>query len=323
MHRKQRTKDDVQKEKEALIEESAKEKENLLEQITVLKSNIDDNEDVVKAKQRQLDRLSEENDSLLEQIDTYSSQLRTITKEKADSEESCRAAKDALAKSEKQALKAKEYEANLICLKEQGVQMANKLKVTEQELAAEKIVGNDKNIRIKELEEKLKQLEEKQADNHKSIQNDSEVKTMKKILEEKESKMEHLESAKFQLEKQNLDISQKNTGLIEELNQLNQEMKKRGEKVEKLEKINSDQLIKIRNLEQTNTERSSQTETLENLRHQCEEAENSLKLAVAEKEHLSEQLVKHKTETNALVNKERELKEQLEEFTSEKCLHKM
>ena len=61
-----------------------------------MKSNIDDNEDIGKAKQRQLDRLSEDNDSLVEQINTYSSQLRIITKEKTKTEEDIKATKDAL-----------------------------------------------------------------------------------------------------------------------------------------------------------------------------------------------------------------------------------
>ena len=68
-----KAKDEIQKEKEILQEEGIKEREDLLEQISVLKSNIDDNEDIKKAKQRQLDRLSEDNDSLVEQINTYSS----------------------------------------------------------------------------------------------------------------------------------------------------------------------------------------------------------------------------------------------------------
>ena len=79
-----------------LQEEGIKEREDLLEQISVLKSNIDDNEDIGKAKQRQLDRLSEDNDSLVEQINTYSSQLRIITKEKTKTEEDIKATKDAL-----------------------------------------------------------------------------------------------------------------------------------------------------------------------------------------------------------------------------------
>jgi len=313
-----KAKDDIQKEKEILQEEGVKEKDDLIEQIGVLKSNIDDNEDVMKAKQRQLDRLNGENDSLLEQIDTYSSQLKIVAKEKAKAEEDIKATKDALAKSEKQASKAKEHEASLICFKEQGIQMANKLKMTEQELAAEKILGNDKSSKIKVLEEKLKLSEEKHADNQKLVQSDNELERMKIMLEEKESNVGHLESVKFQLEKENLEVSQKNTGLIEELNQLNQEMKKRGEKIEKLEKINSDQHMKIKNLEQLNSEQTSQTETIDNIRHQYEEAEELLRQAVIEKENLSEQLVKYKTETNTFVNKEKELKDQLDEFTTEK-----
>jgi len=313
-----KAKDEIQKEKEILQEEGVKEKDDFLEQISVLKSNIDDNEDIVKAKQRQLDRLSEENDSLLEQINTYSTQLRIITKEKVKTEEDIKATKDALIKSEKQAAKAKEHEASLICFKEQGTQMTNKLKMIEQELAAEKIMGNDKNNQIKTLEEKLKLSKEKHADDQKIVQRGNELEMVKKLLEEKESSIEHLESARFQIEKENIEISQKNTGLIEELNQLNQEMKKRGEKIEKLEKINTDQHMKIKNLEQLNSEQTSQSETVDNIRHQYEEAEKLLRQALVEKENLSEQLVKYKTETNTFINREKEFKDQLDEFTIEK-----
>ena len=50
---------------------------------------------------------------------------------------------------------------------------------------------------------------------------------MKELLEEKKSNVRHLESVKFHIEKENVEITQKkNTGLIEKLNQLNQEIKK-------------------------------------------------------------------------------------------------
>ena len=50
---------------------------------------------------------------------------------------------------------------------------------------------------------------------------------MKELLEEKKSNVRHLESVKFHIEKENVEITQKkNTGLIEKLNQLNQEEKR-------------------------------------------------------------------------------------------------
>ena len=48
-----------------------------------------------------------------------------------------------------------------MCFKEQEIQMTNKLKMIEQELAAEKIMNNDKSNKIKALEEKLKLSEKK------------------------------------------------------------------------------------------------------------------------------------------------------------------
>ena len=137
-----------------------------------MKSNIDDNEDIGKAKQRQLDRLSEDNDSLVEQINTYSSQLRIITKEKTKTEEDIKAIKDALVKSEKQTSKAKEHEASLMCLKEQKIQMTIKLKMIEQELAAGLL--RKKRPRLKKILKPLKMLWSNLKSKHpkpRSIQN--------------------------------------------------------------------------------------------------------------------------------------------------------
>ena len=140
-----------------LQEEGIKEREDLLEQISVLKSNIDDNEDIKKAKQRQLDRLSEDNDSLVEQINTYSSQLRIITREKTKTEEDIKATKDAL----------------------------------------------------KALEEILKLSEKKHANDQKLVHSGIELGRMKELLEEKESNVGHLESVRFHIEKENVEITQK------------------------------------------------------------------------------------------------------------------
>ena len=170
-----------------------------------------------------------------------------------------------------------------MCFKEQEIQMTNKLKMIEQELAVEKIMNNDKSNKIKALEEKLKLSEKKHADNQKLVHSGNELGRMKELLEEKESNVGHLESVRFQIEKENVEISQKNTGLIEELNQLNQEVKKRGEKIEKLEKVNSDQHMKIKNLEQLNSEQTSQTETIDKIKQQYEESKKSLRQTVVEK----------------------------------------
>ena len=128
-----KAKDEIQKEKEILQEEGIKEKEDLLEQISVLKSNIDDNEDIGKAKQRQLDRLSEDNDSLVEQINTYSSQLRIITKEKTKTEEDIKATKDALkALEEKLKTIRKKKHANDQKLVHSGIELGRMKELLEE-----------------------------------------------------------------------------------------------------------------------------------------------------------------------------------------------
>jgi len=409
-----KAKDDAQKQSEAIQGENEKENKKLLEQISVLERKVDVNEDVVKAKQRQLDRLSEENDSLLEQMDTYSSQLKIVTKEKSETEKAVTALKSALAKSEKQASKAMELEASMICLQETGKQMASKLKMAEQELAAEKILGSDKTSKLKTITEKLEHAEaeikakteegsRKGKDNEQDIiplkeevdqlnsklnkckeekaQLEVELKDCKDLLDErnkslsecsdnmkiihetskqqvddievlkvqvnklevtnkesvndceklresldekqnllveKEMNVKHLESVKVQLEGKNLEFEQKNSGLIEELNQFNQEMKKRGERIEKLENVNSDQLMKIRNLEKMNNENNFQGEAMENIKQKLEETEKVVKSTKAEKEKLDEQLLECKSVNDTLQNNEKTLKSHLDESTAEK-----
>merc|ERR1712112_236700 len=100
--------------------------------------------DVIKVKQRQLDRSSEENESLLQQMDTYCSQLKVVSKEKAELEKKHDSVKDALSKSEAQAKKAMELEANIICMKENEKQSQSRLKKIEQELGIEKKKNEEK-----------------------------------------------------------------------------------------------------------------------------------------------------------------------------------
>jgi len=128
-------KDDAKEETVVLQAESEKDKKGLKEKISTLESKIGDTEDVVMAKQRQLDRMSQENDLLLEQMNTYSSQLKCVSKDKSVTEETVKALKDALSASEKKVLKCMEFEANLICTKESEKQLTERLNIAEQELA--------------------------------------------------------------------------------------------------------------------------------------------------------------------------------------------
>ena len=88
---------------------------------------------VITIDSRQLDRSSEENESLLQQMDTYCSQLKLVSKEKNELEKKHDSLKDALNKSEVQAKKAMELEANIICLRENEKQSQTKLKKMEQD----------------------------------------------------------------------------------------------------------------------------------------------------------------------------------------------
>ena len=65
-------------------------------------------------------------------MDTYCSQLKVASKEKNELEKKHDSLKDALNKSEVQAKKAMELEANIICLRENEKQSQTKLKKLEQ-----------------------------------------------------------------------------------------------------------------------------------------------------------------------------------------------
>ena len=75
---------------------------------------------------------------------------------------------------------------------------------------------------------KLSEQKKKHANDQKLVHSGNELGRMKELLEEKKkSNVRHLESVKFHIEKENVEITQKkNTGLIEKLNQLNQEEKR-------------------------------------------------------------------------------------------------
>ena len=76
-------------------------------------------------------------------------------------------------------------------------------------------------------------------------------------MKKKKSNVRHLESVKFHIEKEYVEITQKkNTGLIEKTKSTEPRRKKRGEKIEKLEKVNFDQHIKIKNLKQLNSDQN-------------------------------------------------------------------
>merc|ERR1719431_150205 len=68
-------------------------------------------------------------------------------------------------------------------------------------------------------------------------------------LKEIEVKVEQLKRTVLEVTDEKVVVEQKNVGLIEELNQLNEEMKKRGERIDKLEQVTLDQEVKIRDLE--------------------------------------------------------------------------
>ena len=186
-------------------------------------------------------------------------------------------------KLEAAAAKGMEAEANLICLKENEREASRKIKDLEGLLAMEKKLNADKNLQLAALSDKLLQAEtlahqmEEKAELL-AAESKDEDKCQENILEERTKLVNEMEDikAKFsQLEADNAEkqerleqmelsksaateewkaVEQKNRGLIEELNQLTEEMKRRGERIDRLEQCTVDHQNRARELEKQKTE---------------------------------------------------------------------
>ena len=245
---------------------------------------------------RQLDRISDENESLLQQINTYASQLKVVTQEKSEKEKDIANFTNQLQKSETQARKAMELEANLICVKETEKSLQGKIKTVELALMSEKENSAERDLKISKLStllektqdslnkekekarcleellestNKNKKEEELQLDIDNLTEENSKLAAQAKDLEEKcLSQNKDLET--FQRQEKNLKASQselelKNSALIDDLNELNEEIKKRGERLDRMEKINQEKaeekkLLEIKNKEEAEVANSALNE---------------------------------------------------------------
>merc|ERR1711915_891881 len=156
---------------------------------------------------------------------------------------------------------------------------------------------------IEELKTKLTRLEN---ENKMLTVNCEELKTTccekEKLLSQKDVELSEILSSKSCTEKINLEQEQKNAGLIEELNQLNEEMKKRGERLEKIEKVNTDQLNKIRALEKSEEEKHSNLDEIDDLRSQLENMKEQLACTIVEKENNATDLAQKVKDCSSLSN---------------------
>merc|ERR1712045_1062982 len=78
-----------------------------------------------------------------------------------------------------------------------------------------------------------------------------------------QEKISELSAENVSLSQERDQLKQSNEGLIEELNCLNEEMKKRGEKLEKVENVNSENIAKIRHLEKNEKDLLAEKANLE------------------------------------------------------------
>jgi len=204
-------------------------------------------------------------------------------------------------------------------LKECQNKLEEKTKSLEQSCGDIKEIHETSKHQLSDIANLQKKLTELDAEMKRTASGNEESKeSAKKRLEDKEKKLKQMENTKNELEREKVEFEQKNSGLIEELNQFNQEMKKRGERIEKLEKINSEQLMKMRSLEKKKSESNSHNENVEKIRLELDQSTNLLKLNESERKNLAENGEKYKKENISLEKKELELKNQLDEYISEK-----
>ena len=97
----------------------------------------------------------------MKQMDTYASQLKVVTQEKSEKEKDIANFKDQLHKSETQARKAMELEANLICVKETEKSLQSKIKIVEKALESEKESSAEKDVNISKLSTLLENTQDK------------------------------------------------------------------------------------------------------------------------------------------------------------------
>ena len=275
----------------------------------------------------------------MQQINTYASHLKVVTQEKSEMEKDIANFKCQLHKSETKARKAMEVETNLICVKETEKSLQSKIKNVELTLMSEKENSAERELKISKLSTLLEKTqdslnEEKSKPRHleevlqSTNKNRKEDKLQLEIdnLTEENSKLaaqakdldekclsQNKDLQNFQRQEKNFKASQselelKNSALIDDLNELNEEIKKRGERLDKLEKINKEKVEEKKLLEIKNKEEAEAAISA------LDESKKELVAAVAK---LSAETDEHaslkKSSTEKIMNLEKKIEELLTE----------
>ena len=127
-------------------------------------------------------------------MDTYCSQLKIVTKEKADLDKNHLKLQESLKKSEKQAMKAMELDASVICLRENEKLAQMKMKKLEEELNVEKKLNTSKDSEISKLTKLLEKAQDRlEEEKNKSFKETENEVNSKKVNElETENNQFHL-----------------------------------------------------------------------------------------------------------------------------------
>ena len=135
----------------------------------------------------------------------------------------------------------------------------------------------------------LIELTKKVSEDEKKIRNDHKFE-MEQLRQNFSEEKDVADEENAALLKEKKDIEAKNAGLIEDLNLLNEEMKKRGERLDKMEQNNLELSEKVKNFEKINKAENSATTELESLKIELEEKSNLLHSSEDERNQLSEKV---------------------------------
>ena len=271
---------------------------------------------------RKVERLNDENDSLVQQVQAFQVDNKIAKEELANKDVKIKEMESKLSKLETKAQKCMELEASIICLKEsekafkeRNLKLDSALKAetekltsVEESLQMEKKLAGDKNNQIKMLSEQLAAAQANQTDDS--------LPDKISVLEQTIDTLKHDNNKnKETLEQLNIEIGHKdktirehqttNEELISELNELNTELKKRGEKIANMEEDYNKTKESLKNLQ-------AKTEEVQKL--QAEQLEFEKKMSIKETEMASlKKVADSKQEVYVeLADKEKELNDTLE-----------
>ena len=266
--------------------------------------------------------MNDENDSLVQQIQAFQVDNKHAKEEFTKKDLKIKEMEAKLPKLEAKAQKCMELEASIICLKEsekafkeRNIKLEAALKIetekstlAEESIHMEKKLAADKNNQIKLLSEQLAVAQAKQTDNSLPDKIRELEQTIDQLKNDNQKNVDTLDQYYIEIGHKDKTIREHQTTneeLISELNELNTELKKRGEKIANMEEDYNKTKDSLKNLQ-------AKTEEVQKL--QAEQLEFEKKMSIKDTEMASlKKVAESKQEVYVeLADKEKELNDTLE-----------